>query len=500
MLACVASYGQDTWQDVLRADPYLADGYFIVSADQWQAKDLDHITVDIILAELQTNDTVQEQTIQQFQISSATYGKADLGFLTSMTDQQAAYYRLRGYNKSGTLMVDVDGSPRDCPGCGAWPEACRQTCNAPDYAWSLHLHSAGGQSYIELGNGIVNGTWLYFYVPQSQWGQFSNQYTPTALGYGYGWNELLNMDGYHDQVFHLNILPDDARDITGYMIPAGLRAAGGYAVAKHRGPWWQPGIATGTIALGYGDLCLGEDHLRTLFNADGFVQYTYSQYGLPSLTCNGMLVPGGSAVGWQQNWCNQITNTILEMDILEWTVSVISCDGDYTVINHELLSEARTVFVDHWGDHEINRVLTVEIGDGKDPKLVTVPRTPLEPGLYEFTIVKNDGTMIRQYQDFSAPLTITADFSSFVGINIYPVPVKGQEFAIDFDLDLPMEIGLSIVNNMGVPYFAKQLSFPVAGKNKFVVQMQSSWPSGIYHAIFQYGDGSSSSLNFTVAE
>ncbi len=205
-------------------------------------------------------------------------------------------------------------------------------------------------------------------------------------------------------------------------------------------------------------------------------------------------------MGWQQNWCNQITNTILEMDILEWTVSVISCDGDYTVINHELLSEARTVFVDHWGDHEINRVLTVEIGDGKDPKLVTVPRTPLEPGLYEFTIVKNDGTMIRQYQDFSAPLTITADFSSFVGINIYPVPVKGQEFAIDFDLDLPMEIGLSIVNNMGVPYFAKQLSFPVAGKNKFVVQMQSSWPSGIYHAIFQYGDGSSSSLNFTVAE
>jgi hypothetical protein len=84
-------------------------------------------------------------------------------------------------------------------------------------------------------------------------------------------------------------------------------------------------------------------------------------------------------------------------------------------------------------------------------------------------------------------------------MNIYPVPVRDQIFALDFDIAWPMEIAMTIVNNTGAPYLAETLSFELAGRNKHVVKMQTPWPAGIYHAIFQFSDGSTTSRTFTVA-
>lgn len=61
-----------------------------------------------------------------------------------------------------------------------------------------------------------------------------------------------------------------------------------------------------------------------------------------------------------------------------------------------------------------------------------------------------------------------------------------------------MDIDLTIVNNTGVPYYTRALEFTLAGRNKHVVTMLSDWPEGIYHAVFSYSDGSSSSRSFNV--
>ncbi|HMN05933.1 MAG TPA: hypothetical protein PKD45_09410 [Flavobacteriales bacterium] len=51
---------------------------------------------------------------------------------------------------------------------------------------------------------------------------------------------------------------------------------------------------------------------------------------------------------------------------------------------------------------------------------------------------------------------------------------------------------------MGKEYYTKTVNFDQAGRNKHVVEMGNAWPNGIYHAIFQYGDGSSTTKSFSV--
>ena len=106
--------------------------------------------------------------------------------------------------------------------------------------------------------------------------------------------------------------------------------------------------------------------------------------------------------------------------------------------------------------------------------------------------------MFRHYEELVDPVTVKADFDSFIQATIYPVPVKDKDFAIDFDLFTPTNINLSIVNNMGVVYYTTPLEFPIAGKNKHLVTMPTPWPEGLYHAIFQYTNGTSGSRSFNV--
>ncbi|MBL7962708.1 MAG: hypothetical protein JNM31_02575 [Flavobacteriales bacterium] len=107
---------------------------------------------------------------------------------------------------------------------------------------------------------------------------------------------------------------------------------------------------------------------------------------------------------------------------------------------------------------------------------------------------------MRKYVAFDEAVVLNSNFASFADITIYPVPVVEQTFSIDFDLLVPLNINLNIVNNMGVVYHTKQLQFAQAGLNKYVVNLSGSWPSGLYHAIFNYPDGSSETRSFNVAQ
>lgn len=95
-------------------------------------------------------------------------------------------------------------------------------------------------------------------------------------------------------------------------------------------------------------------------------------------------------------------------------------------------------------------------------------------------------------------MTLNAEFASFVDITIYPVPVTNQRFSVDFNLVAPMNINMTVVNNVGVPYHSKLLQYNMAGLNKYVVRMDPAWPAGVYPCLFQYTDGSSESMSILV--
>lgn len=228
-----ATYAQQEYQKILRSDPYLANGYFIVDPDGWQQLDISHIDVDIILATPNTGGATSKQTIQSFTIEEPTFGKADLGFLSTMEEDQFGYYRLRAFDNAGNEIVNIQGL-RDCVDCEPWPLVCRQVCNAPAYAWSLDLYSDGGQSEIEMHEGTNDGMYFYFYVKDADWSWFRNHYSASDFGLPgggdpFGWQDLLGSD----YCLHVSSIPEDGRNIEG--ISHGLGAGPGWAIAKGRG-------------------------------------------------------------------------------------------------------------------------------------------------------------------------------------------------------------------------------------------------------------------------
>lgn len=497
-----ATYAQEDYRKILRTDPYLSNGYFIVDPDDWQQLDISHIDVDIILATPNTGGATTKETIQSFTIEEPTFGKADLGFLSTLEEDQFGYYRLRAFDHSGNEPVDIEGF-RDCVGCEPWPLVCRQVCNAPAYAWSLDLYSDGGQSQIEMHEGTNEGMYFYFYVKDADWQWFRNHYSTSAFGLpgsgdNNGWNGIMGSD----YCFHVSSIPDGGRNVEG--ISYGIGVGSGWAIAKGRGEWSSFLVSTDVIGTGNGDLCQSGDYLRQVFNSDALVQFTLSQNQAGPVTCTAMIDVTSGGNTWTSgssalctSWTINYEHNGDEIDIISWASEVVNCP---TFVAHR--PEAKRPFsveVIHHHDGTSDPVVAVLLPSEKDPKLIPFPKTELAPGLYEYRVILDDGSIIRHFEDYDQTVVLNADFASFSIINIYPVPVK-DSFSVDFDLMAPMDIDMTIVNNTGEPYFQKNLNFPLAGRNKFVVDMDQQWPGGIYHAIFQYADGSSESMNFNVVE
>jgi hypothetical protein len=169
-----------------------------------------------------------------------------------------------------------------------------------------------------------------------------------------------------------------------------------------------------------------------------------------------------------------------------------------------MLSQVGGIVIRRWEDGKATEMVNVPIpktADGKaiDPKLIKVVKAELTPGLYEVVVPLNNGRILRHFEQIDQTIVVGASFASFAHVNIYPVPVKDEMFAVDFDTAWPMDITMTIVNNTGTPYLTEDLSFELAGRNKHVVTMETPWPAGIYHAVFQFSDGSSTSRTFSVA-
>lgn len=61
-----------------------------------------------------------------------------------------------------------------------------------------------------------------------------------------------------------------------------------------------------------------------------------------------------------------------------------------------------------------------------------------------------------------------------------------------------MTVNMTVVNNMGVNYYSETVQFDLAGRNKHVVKMTEPWPNGLYHAHFQFPNGSMQGRSFIV--
>lgn len=527
---CTAAYAQSDYNKILRTDPYESNGYFIVDTEKAQQLGVTRLEVDILKRKQLPGDQEQLTQLQSFVIAGTHYGHADPYLLLDVEDDERIIYTLTGFDEFDNVVVDVQGHS----GEPTLPPICSSICNRNRYGWKLTANSDGFNTTIDITNP---GT--CFYVKDTDWNNFKILNDPTDLGLG-PWYLYDGTPPIAPNIdcFKINAnWPLNAKDQNGYpLFPAHSQSQPVWAIRKDKGEWRD--LWAYSEHVGSQPMCdNGGVFLKDYYNQNSTVQaailnipddpgplscpngsyYAGSNIGGNSLHVNCRYTPltSNEYVLQEDGTINIVTHTLFVLDCFEMQgrrcpPSQPPCapypgpqPPGYTIEEAlEMLSTVSGVIINQWDSSTFTNVISARIpkmGNGKvDPRLVPIPRTSLSPGLYEIMILMDDGEIIRQFEEIKQTVTIGASFASFVGITVYPVPVANRMFAVDFDLLAPLNISMSIVNNMGASYYSKELSFGIPGRNKHLVEMRSIWPNGLYHAVFQFSDGSSQSISFIV--
>jgi hypothetical protein len=516
-LAC-SVFGQGEKPAVLRTDPYRSNGYFILDQGELAHAGFDRLKIEVLDLVAGANGTTTGRTIASFLLDK-DHGWAHVERSVVDAASGTVYYRATGHGPGGDVVVYDPERYHGTP----WPWVCNQVCVTDRYAWQLEAHSNGYRTQIDIGEFNA-----YFYVPAAEMQDFMDANTPpTELGLGSSWSVFApppnspQPQQWSVDCFQLPFTPEGAHGPDGYPLTG---TGPVWAIHKKKGPWrdlWgscEIEATPGQICADYGIA------LVDYFNSDPIVQDHIAElYNHPGpLSCpGGTLSPAWEAVegtdvkvgcSWiELNTEAYETDPDGNIDMVEHVLYVLHCSEDnkdpnsnewpYETAPVDELHKVSGVVVRRWDESYPSFTLKMPAfvpGKPIDPRLIPVRRAKLPAGLYEVMIVMNDGSIKRHFEELTSTKTIGASFASFIQTNIYPVPVKDKTFAIDFDVLAPTTVLINIVDNMGHGYYTQQVEFTVAGRNKHVVDMSTEWPQGVYHAVFTYPDGSSSSKNFNV--
>jgi len=506
LLAALGVNGQSNLERVFVTDPYESNGYFILDPTKMGALGADHVDVRIVARQNGANG-VSETTIETLQMDlDLPFAHADAALIEALPEGSVAFYSVTAYAGNDVVYERNEWNP----GPVGTPQ-CQQVCSGNRYGWKLTLLSDGFWTDIDFTN-----PGLYFFVPAGDWQDFKANNPPSTLGLGQ-WSDYDNASPAPTiDCFKLQERPENAYGPNGNPLPPFDGPV--WAIRKDKGAWRS--IYRSSHHVGLGAMCDADGmFLKEFYNQDSDVEDDYSTGPNPPgpISCpSGTLSPGFDAIGsglevncfWQEFLTSvAVYNTVGEIEILEEVMYALHCEegggsGTPWGTPHPMGSVGGIV-INRWANGRNIPMLTIKIpklapGQPFDPKLIQVKKTHLPVGLYEIMLIEHDGTIKRHFEEVKTPVTIGASFASYVSNTIYPVPVKDKTFAIDFGLAFPMDINLTIVDNMGGTHHTKALSFQYAGRNKYVVNMDTEWPEGLYHAIFYYPDGSSETTSFLV--
>lgn len=499
---------QEVWRSILRVDPEMANGYFILDEAKCQALDVRRVDVDLLLHKFQTGTGYTTSVLETITLLPTDhYGHVDFTLVPQLNPGDIVGYHVQAIDEDDIIVAAFDRTDGSIPRS----EICRSTCNSNSYGWALVAMAKEQQSntIIEIRDATNSfGQYLYFYVDH-MWstGGFAQQFSPSdfCLDGDSDWNQLIANAPL--ECFAVSDI-GGMTNYLGYAITDQAYDIPGYAVRKAKGPWCNFYAVTGQLSgTGY---CSAPETLPAQFNSDQDVQdQMYIQEVPNPLTCDAAYLSGGGP-GWNE-WGSGGTGQCVSfsysevdsdgdgiLDVGNWVSDVIDCPTTTAPIYQPGLADVSSIDIKPWFTPTPGPLVHIDIPDENDPKLVPVPRTRLDPGLYEYMVVMRDGVIWRKFESYDHPVTVCASFASFTEVAVYPVPVDRLSFSVDFETLAPLTVNITVINNQGTVYYQKMDTFPLAGRNKHVVTMQNQWPSGLYHVLIGYGDGSTDSIGITV--
>lgn len=185
---------QEAWRSILRVDPEMTNGYFILDDAMCQQAGVENVEVDLLLHGLSLGGGSTTTVLQSISFSRTDgYGSLDLSMIPELAPGEIVSYHVEALDNNDIVVEEFDRTDGSIPR----HEICRTTCNSNSYAWALVAMENNLQSntIIEFVNATNSfGEYLYFYVENADWNDFIQQFAPTdfCLSGGDTWSEILS--------------------------------------------------------------------------------------------------------------------------------------------------------------------------------------------------------------------------------------------------------------------------------------------------------------------
>jgi len=170
LLTVSVAIAQSAPKKLLAIDPFQTNGYFMIDGNY-----ATELLATKYVVKVEAIQDGSMRFLEEVTITNGHYGKVDEAVITSLGENERFSFYVTAYNAND----EVVGDPEYWNPGPIWDAACWQLCESDKTSYKLTHYTHLGQAVIELSTGTRNGQYIYFYVLDSDWMDFTQ--SPTSL-------------------------------------------------------------------------------------------------------------------------------------------------------------------------------------------------------------------------------------------------------------------------------------------------------------------------------
>lgn len=498
LLATVLMNAQET--AIVKMMPQHAQGYLVLNADV----DIDYWTVEILKRTYFSDGTYLDEIQERNELVGKNYFKISEYYIDDCGQPGYGYLINTTAHYSSGVSVSEQGdmkfpTPSNLPAEQAYGSVHEWKCNGNTYAWGIHqlLSNYFNNSYFNLtttyksyNSGITE--YYYQYFSEYEWAIFTSQiYANPLISGGVPYYQYYNVPGNNLVIDGMQVIKVENDPGICYKNQYGVEITGQwvFGIAKGLGQWaglsgqsctWTPYLVYGN-SMGAMSKTWAISVINQHANLTGC--------GAPLLQCiDGSFTDPFGGIGDGLETIDQLTEADLDSIIIvygetEEIADVLDPAGDDWWNNFLGVS-----IVDLTGNS--GEIFNGKIADMRDEDgFVTSPSISINPGLYAFSLQRNDGAYFSIIKEYSSEDNTSGLSGSFT-YTIYPVPINNNQFSIDVLATAKLEVLYKIFDLNSNLLYESRIFIEKDESKTLVIEPEVQLPEGFLVNQFVFMDGS----------
>ena len=481
LLFSIIASGQEK---IIKLLPNVGQGYLVL--DKTVNTNIDFWSVSLIHRTFGADGSFKDDVIKQTELFGINY----INIPKEITASTETYLiQVEAYSAAKEIIIS-EGPVQVSIGTGSYTEVCKWTCNGITYAFDIKqaVHPNGGSSIFSLNTSFdYFNTSIQMAIPYYQYmtdNAFLNTYCPSG-----DWTQFTSSCSSNGItiVGPLNGNSGNYRDATNNVLSGNV-----YGVMKTLGPWHGNFIQTPDQAFG-NTVCANDLNWAINLMNTAALGTLFSSQGMPNLQCIPSFDSDPSGSGFNPECLLLLQSFILgeDGDIFDLLSQIEACNSGGSST--------------HWWE-EIDNVIVNDLDKFSTPTVINSsdlfnangefvsPNITLNPSLYSIGISLKNGQYIPLVKELKKPLVNAYELANLLDVVIFPVPIPGEQFEINFQAHAKLKFDYVLTDFNGNELFRKNFVIQEGQDRNHTIKPKKTMPSGFLVNLFIFEDGSVKSV------